>query len=268
MAVKLYGPANGVAKEIGHLYGSVNGVAKEIKKLYGSVNGVAKLIYGGGEDNPYLTLYSANSNTMTLNGGSIGDTVNLEYSLDGLTWTAWDYKSGGITWTGDLYLRGYDNDTFAHATSVYYYFAFTSAVAIKGNIMRLLEYDEELTAIPRSYCFCGLFYNCATLTSAPSLPAATLAEACYRQMFYGCTGLTTIPALPATTLMRNCYGQMFSECSNIKMSTTQDSTYANTYTFGAIPSSTYAGNMFYNTGGSFTGTPTVQTLYTSNTIIR
>jgi hypothetical protein len=34
-------------------------------------------------------------------------------------------------------------------------------------------------------------------------------------MFYGCTGLTTAPALPATTLASGCYYQMFRGCSKI-----------------------------------------------------
>lgn len=44
-APKLYGPVNGLSKQIKTLYGSVNGQSKELTKLYGSVNGVSKLIY-------------------------------------------------------------------------------------------------------------------------------------------------------------------------------------------------------------------------------
>lgn len=38
---------------------------------------------------------------------------------------------------------------------------------------------------------------------------------CYHSMFYGCTGLTTAPELPATTLANNCYENMFTG-SNVK----------------------------------------------------
>ena len=34
-------------------------------------------------------------------------------------------------------------------------------------------------------------------------------------MFNGCTGLTTAPELPATTLASNCYNQMFKDCSSL-----------------------------------------------------
>ena len=37
-----------------------------------------------------------------------------------------------------------------------------------------------------------MFYNCTSLTTAPSLPATTLATDCYSYMLYGCTSLTTI----------------------------------------------------------------------------
>ena len=32
-------------------------------------------------------------------------------------------------------------------------------------------------------------------------------------MFYGCTSLTTAPELPATTLATDCYGFMFRDCT-------------------------------------------------------
>jgi len=50
-----------------------------------------------------------------------------------------------------------------------------------------------------------MFYGCTGLTTAPELPATTLASNCYSSMFNGCTGLTTAPELPATTLPDSCY---------------------------------------------------------------
>ena len=60
-----------------------------------------------------------------------------------------------------------------------------------------------------------MFMNCSGLTTAPVLPATTLADNCYRQMFYGCTALTTAPVLPATTLVSECYSKMFQNCTNL-----------------------------------------------------
>ena len=60
-----------------------------------------------------------------------------------------------------------------------------------------------------------MFFNCTSITTAPDLPATTLADRCYREMFYDCTGITTAPILPATTLANYCYQEMFRDCTNL-----------------------------------------------------
>jgi len=64
-------------------------------------------------------------------------------------------------------------------------------------------------------CYIGMFADCTSLTTAPALPATTLASECYRSMFSGCRALTTAPALPATTLASNCYNGMFWGCTSL-----------------------------------------------------
>ena len=65
------------------------------------------------------------------------------------------------------------------------------------------------------HCYDSMFYNCSSLTHAPSLPATALANYCYSSMFQGCTALIQAPALPATTLANNCYKNMFSNCTSL-----------------------------------------------------
>ncbi len=60
-----------------------------------------------------------------------------------------------------------------------------------------------------------MFSGCTSLTTAPELPATTLAGACYAMMFLGCTQLTTAPELLATTLVNNCYTMMFANCQKL-----------------------------------------------------
>ena len=60
-----------------------------------------------------------------------------------------------------------------------------------------------------------MFNGCTGLTTAPELPATTLAEFCYFSMFNGCTGLTTAPDLPATNLAQYCYYHMFYGCTQL-----------------------------------------------------
>ena len=84
-------------------------------------------------------------------------------------------------------------------------------------------------------------------------------------MFGGCTALTQIPALPATTLADYCYFQMFDGCRSIKLSSTKTDEYTQSYTIPFSETGTTATNaltgMFESTGGTFTGTPEVNTTY-------
>ena len=121
-------------------------------------------------------------------------------------------------------------------------------------------------------CYDSMFYDCTSLVTAPSLPATTLANDCYHSMFYGCTALTTTPELPATTLTEYCYQSMFFNCASIKLSTTQTGEYQTAYRIpksgtGATATDALT-DMFASTGGTFKGTPSINTTYyTSNTVV-
>ena len=110
-----------------------------------------------------------------------------------------------------------------------------------------------------------MFYNCTSLTTIPELPATTLAELCYHGMFTNCTSLITVPKLPATKLVDNCYEHMFWGCSKIKLSATKTGTYNQEYRIPASGSGidAYAtlADMFTSTGGTFAGTPEINTTY-------
>ena len=99
----------------------------------------------------------------------------------------------------------------------------------------------DATSIGASGCM-STFWTCPSLTTAPELPATTLADLSYKAMFEGCsaltkspsvisassmgisacstmfsgcTSLTTAPELPATTLASNCYNSMFKGCTSL-----------------------------------------------------
>ena len=115
------------------------------------------------------------------------------------------------------------------------------------------------------YCYYSMFYGCTSLTQAPALPATTLTDRCYYSMFYGCTSLTQAPTLPATTLATNCYRSMFNGCTSLKLSSTQTGEYTQEYRIPTSGTGTSAPNalndMFTSTGGTFTGTPGINTTY-------
>ena len=124
------------------------------------------------------------------------------------------------------------------------------------------------------YCYNDMFYSCTSLTQAPALPATTLKNYCYQGMFYDCTSLTQAPALPATTLKNYCYRYMFQNCTSLKLSSTQTDEYTQEYRIPSSGTGTTATNaltyMFISTGGTFTGTPAINTTYylsNTNTIV-
>ena len=143
--------------------------------------------------------------------------IKFEYSFDGVNWKDWDLTELTIEKGTPLYLRGDNPNGISTSRASYFKFSmYGDNMSCTGNIMHLLDYNNDLDTIPSKYCFYHLFTNCKKLTAAPELPATTLTEGCYFSMFYGCNSLTTIPSiLPATTLEKNCYSYMFSCCSNL-----------------------------------------------------
>ena len=226
---------------------------------------------------PYLSFIGNEDFTLKTGNTTKNWNGTLEYSTDTSTWNTWNGTA--ISSSGSkLYLRGTGNTKITGNTSNYrFVFTGTDAlkIACKGNIENLLDYETVSAGghpTMAFICYGFMFYGCTALTTAPELPATTLAGYCYNAMFYGCTALTTVPELPATTLATCCYESMFSRCTNIKLSTTQTGEYQTAYRIpksGTGTTSTDALNyMFNNTGGTFTGTPSINTTYyTSNTVV-
>ena len=133
-------------------------------------------------------------------------------------------------------------------------FVMTGKIAASGNIQYLLDKTGELLSVT-DYCYYKLFKGCASLTTAPKLPATTLADRCYGSMFWECTSLTTAPELPATTLANSCYNSMFTRCTKLKVNQNGSGTKIFTCPSASGVASS-VGDMFAGTGGSFRGTPT------------
>lgn len=154
----------------------------------------------------------------------------LYYSYDRNTWSAYTLGTGiniGSGYSYDaVYFKGdnlntwfayYMNSETYAIYNTYLKGMFTgSNVSAIGNIMAL-RYSTPTPSdpIPCDYCYQYMFYGCTSLTTAPELPATSLANVCYSSMFQGCTGLTEAPELPATTLTASCYAAMFSGCTSL-----------------------------------------------------
>ena len=246
----------------------------------------------------YLTFSSPNSFTLKVNDATKHWDGTLEYFASNKTWTVWDGTTALSSVDNDgeyvLYLRGTGNTVITGNNSNSNWVLTGSNIKCIGNIENLLDYATvESGAHPTlaNYCYYSMFSGCTSLTQAPDLPATTLASNCYRSMFQsctalikapalpattlanycyysmfsGCTSLTQAPDLPTTTLANYCYYSMFSGCTSLKLSTTKTDEYTQEYRIPSSGTGTTATNaltdMFTSTGGTFTGTPSINTTY-------
>ena len=256
----------------------------------------------------YLTFSSPNSFTLKVNDTTKHWNGTLEYFSSNRTWTVWDGTTtlSAVTDDGEyvLYLRGTGNTVITGINESYRWVLTGSDIACIGNIENLLDYatvESGNHPTMADYCYFFMFQGCTSLTQAPALPAITLASECYDSMFYGCTSLTQAPALPATTLTNRCYNSMFQDCTgltqasalpattltnrcyyymfqgctSLKLSSTQTDEYMQEYRIPVSGTGTSASdaltNMFTSTGGTFTGTPEINTTYylsSDNMIVR
>ena len=169
---------------------------------------------------PYVTFTAKGEQKfkMTTEGGY---TISgLQYSVNNGKWenvvVDKEVTFGGTN--GDLHLRGTNINGTASGWYAYSTITFTEAnvnVACTGDIRTLLDWRIYNIVETNNARFGYLFKDCAVLTSAPELPATTLADFCYHSMFDGCTSLTAAPELPATTLAGNCYNSMFLGCTSL-----------------------------------------------------
>ena len=137
-----------------------------------------------------FTAKEANS-TLRLDKVGSPNAISLETSTDGNTWTdySWTENTGDTLTLANMddkvYMRAKtENQTIGSYDSDYYYYKFvmTGKIAESGNIQALLKADCSRTDAP-AYCYKVLFTGCTSLTTAPALPATTLANRCYSGMF-------------------------------------------------------------------------------------
>ena len=182
--------------------------------------GTDKIEGGKAEFIPYVTFTADAAQTFKMKTEGNYNIDKLEYSLDGNEWTAVEkdkeVEFGGEK--GSLFLRGTNISGTASNFSEKSTITFTDPnvkVACTGDIRTLQDWRNYSTVDTQNARFCFLFNGCSVLTSAPELPATTLADDCYSSMFGGCTSLTATPELPATKLADYCYASMFADCTKL-----------------------------------------------------
>lgn len=177
---------------------------------------------------PYVTFSAESEQTFTMNfqpdvatafSFVEGEDEYFEYRVGYGDWnrsitTISEIPFGGSK--GDLQLRGISSQGTAVSNDTKWStISFGNGevpVSCSGDIRTLVDYKNYETANTSNARFCNLFSDCSQLTSAPELPAETLATKCYDNMFFKCKSLRVAPALPATKLAESCYASMFHTC--------------------------------------------------------
>ena len=184
------------------------------------------------EDAPDYLCFTANEDNSTIQIGQKGTptTVTLQYKINDGDWTNFSFGTisdeSTISPAGTIitlqkgnkvYFRNNASSVtgFSTGSSNLYRFFMTGSISASGNVMSLVDKTCGTKEIPCDNCFYKLFSDCSSLTTAPELPATTLAASCYYYMFEKCSSLTTAPELPATTLAATCYYRMFYNCSSL-----------------------------------------------------
>lgn len=257
-----------------------------IVNTYSSTNQVR--IKKNKSDAPDITVYySTNKSTWTLMGTT--STTNITYTIpvNGRVYlkanapNGWGFRnSGGGTVSNTISTRRTATiggnpkslifgDNYRKLNNHIPDYAFLGLFSSATNITSAINL-QLVEDILTPYCYYSMFYNCSSLTTAPALPATTLAQGCYQEMFSGCKLLTTAPALPATTLANSCYSGMFYNCTalttapaTLPATTLYEECYDNMFrgctvltTAPALPATTLAKSCYYN---MFNGCTALQT---------
>lgn len=204
----------------------------------------------------YLTFSSLSSFTLKGYFGTKTWDGTIECFASDKTWTVWDGTTtlSAVADDGEyvLYLRGTGNTVITGNDERCRWVLTGTDIKCIGNIENLLDY--------------------AVVASGEH---PTMANACYAYMFKDCTSLTQAPTLPATTLASSCYSFMFNGCGSLKLSSTKTDEYTQEYRIPSSGEGVTATNalldMFKSTGGTFKGTPGINTTYylsSDNMIVR
>ena len=224
MSKNLFVGVDGKARKAKKFYVGVNGKARKIVKAYiGDENGKARPFWEKETTPAANSLEFVSDNSFTMSAAKLWDGTLSYNNGNGNGWTIWDgseISSNAIDGRQRIYFRGSRNTVIRGNNASYSnpWKITGSNIECNGNIECLLDYQKvaagEHPEIGEK-CYMYMFYNCSSLTTAPQLPATTLAKYCYHSMFNGCSSLTTAPELPATILAYYCYSYMFYGCSSL-----------------------------------------------------
>nr|DAH42828.1 MAG TPA: hypothetical protein [Caudoviricetes sp.] len=277
-----------LVNRVGNLETSVETLTNNSQLLQTQVNSILAMLdatIGHQMDDKYIKFSSDTPFTIKSKNDVLWDGVVQVKADDSISnwhnWSGEEIQAGNVAGAYILYFRGMGNTHVSglplggDSYRISGFIISGAGVACSGNVETLLDYLMVYSGrhpVMGNGAFLELFKGNTALITPPELPAITLANSCYDSMFSGCSSLAKLPSLPAIKMQKDCYYQMFMSCSLIKLSEVQTDTYKNAYRIPDSGTGTYdlawGSAMFGGTGGTFTGTPRINTTYyTSNEIV-
>lgn len=225
------------------------------------MNKYYKLIHYNGEEAGPLQLKNISgvdagfSMVLGGNGTVPSYTPDLEYSLDGTTWTVYDFTNLPtitVPAGGQIYLRGTNTTGFNGNNNYYWHFHMDQDYDIIGNMLSVIDYTNLNTITSVStlgslvgffdgethlihahqsnygstinsigrYGMCFVFRNCTNLLTPPDLSTwkvTTATQNLLESMFDGCSSLMYCPDLSTfTSVQSEGFIRMFRNCTSIK----------------------------------------------------
>lgn len=188
-----------------------------------------KLIRVSHEDSEYMRLKNVSNEAgifkMVKNGSPAAP--NLEYSLDGVTWTTYDFTTlpeVTVAAGSNIYFRGTNaNQQFNRDSYSYVKFSFDKTCEGNGSICSLFDPDPAVFSTITSIGYAGLagvFRDCNSLTKTPNLGNVTsIGNFGLISGFQGCSSLTTSPDFSnITSVGSNGLENCFTTCSSLTTS--------------------------------------------------
>ena len=145
-----------------------------------------------------LTATADNSSVRLTKNGDLDNTFEVD---TGNGWTAYEFDTVIPLNAGQSCKWRCSAHPTTQSVSNYVNFVMTGTIEASGNCNSMLSSDfENITSLSGyAYDYYSMFAYCTSLTSAPQLPATTLAGNCYKYMFYGCSKLKEVRIAATTT---------------------------------------------------------------------
>lgn len=218
------------------------------------MNKYYKLIHNDNAENGPLQLKNISNSVAEFSmvaDGTPSDTPDLDYSLDGTTWSAYDFTTLPtieVPVDGQIYLKGTNTYGFMPGEGNGYSIHMNQNYDIIGNLMSIIDatdYATKTSSNERVFTYLfrnethlihshqancgnvatfefasckGTFQGCTNLLTPIDLSKVTYtSEASFQIMFYGCTSLLYCPDFSGVkNVQSNTFDQTFSGCTSLK----------------------------------------------------